>query len=404
LRCSSRASLGAQAREELSSIAKQLETDYPATNRGRGIQVFPLWNHPFDHAAEQLPVLKISSEVTFLMLLIVCANVSNLLLVRSFVRRREMVIRLAIGAGRSQLVKQLVTEGLVLSLIAAAGGLLVAYMCRNLVSVLFPDGALDINLTGHFDLRVLVISIGVCLVSTLLFSLAPAVQSSRIELAGAFKSESGSVFGGAKRSKVQSGLVMVQISLGFVLLVGAVLLIESVRNIRTADPGFSTENVLTTSIDLDNYDLPRTKAFRDALVDRVEGVNGMESASFSSVQPFTYIPFPAAAIAVESYEPGKDERPSAEYNVVGPEYLKTLGIPLVSGREFTRADNETSAAVAIVNQKMVTQYWRGQDPVGKSFQMDGKQVQVVGVARQANYDALEEALKPFFYVPLRQNP
>lgn len=395
----------AQAGEELSSIAKQLETYYPATNRGRGIQLFPLWNHPFDHASEQLPVLKISSAVTFLLLLIVCANVSNLLLVRSFVRRREMVIRLAIGAGRSQLVKQLVTEGLVLSAIAAAGGLIVAYLCRNLVSVLFPaNGALDINLTGHLDLRVLVISIGACLVSTLLFSLTPAVQSSRIELAGALKSESGSVFGGAKRSKVQSGLVMVQVSLAFVLLVGAVLLIESVRNIRTADPGFSTENVLTTSIDLDNYDLARNKAFRDALVDRVEGINGVESASFSSVQPFTYISFPTAAIAVDSYEPGRDERPSAEYNVVGPEYLRTTGIPLVSGREFTRADNETSAAVAIVNQRMAAQYWRGQDPVGKSFQMDGKLVQVVGVARQANYDALGEPFKPFFYVPLRQNP
>jgi predicted permease len=318
-----------------------------------------------------------------------------------------MVVRLAIGAGRSRLIKQLVTEGLVLSLVAAGGGILVAYMCRNLVSVLFPvNGALTINLNGTLDVRVLVISIAVCLVSTLLFSLAPAVQNSRIDLAGALKSESGSVFGGARKSKVQSGLVLVQVALSFVLLVGAVLLIESVRNIRIADPGFSTENSLTTSVALSsaNYDWPRAKTFQDALVDRLEAINGVESASYSDSQPFSYAPFPTAAIAVEGYDPGKDEQLRVEYNKVGPEYLRTVGIPLMRGREFTRADNESSPLVAVVNEKMITQYWREQDPVGKRIQMDGKWVQVVGIARQAQYDALGEPAKPFFYVPLRQNP
>ena len=396
-----------QAQDELAVIARRLENDYPATNRGRGIRLFPLWNHPFDGASEQLPVLKISSVVTLLLLLIVCANISNLLLVRSFVRRREMIVRLAIGAGRSRLVKQLVTEGLVLSLVAAAGGILVAYMCRNLVSVLFPlHGIVAINLNGTFDVRVLVVSIAVCLVSTLLFSLAPAVQNSRIDLAAALKSESGSVFGDARKSKVQSGLVLVQVALSFVLLVGAVLLVESVRNIRTADPGFSTENLLTTSLDLAsaNYGLPRAKAFQEALVDRLQAISGVESASFSDAQPFSYAVFPTAAIAVEGYQPGKDEQLRAEYNMVGPEYLRTIGIPVMRGREFSRADNESSPLVAVVNQKMVTQYWRGQDPVGRRFQMDGKWVQVVGIARQAKYDALAEPAKPFFYVPLRQNP
>jgi predicted permease len=280
-------------------------------------------------------------------------------------------------------------------------------MCRNLVSILFPvNGALTINLNGTLDVRVLVISIAVCLVSTLLFSLAPAVQNSRIDLAGALKSESGSVFGGARKSKVQSGLVLVQVALSFVLLVGAVLLVESVRNIRTADPGFSTENLLTTSVALSsaNYDWPRAKAFQDALVERLEAMNGVESAAFSGSQPFSYAPFPTAAIAVEGYEPDKDEQLRAEYNMVGPEYLRTIGIPLMRGREFTRADNESSPLVAVVNEKMVAQYWRGQDPIGKRFQMDGKWLQVVGIARQANYDALAEPAKPFFYVPLRQHP
>ena len=396
-----------QAQEELSFIAKRLENDYPATNRGRGIRLFPLWNHPFDHASEQLPVLKIASVVTVLLLLIVCANISNLLLVRAFVRRREMVVRLAIGAGRSRLVRQLMTEGLVLSLVAATGGILVAYMCRNLVSVLFPlNGIVAINLNGTFDVRVLVVSIAVCLFSTLLFSLAPSVQNSRIDLVGALKSESGSVFGGARKSKVQSGLVLVQVALSFVLLVGAVLLVESVRNIRIADPGFSTENLLTTSVNLAsaNYRLPRAKAFQDALIDRLKAIHGVESASFSDSEPFSYAVFPTATIAVEGYEPGKDEQPRVEYNMVGPEYLRTIGIPLMGGREFTRADNESSPLVAVINQKMVTQYWRGQEPIGRRFQMNGKWVQVVGIARQAKYDALAEPAKPFVYVPLRQNP
>ena len=394
-----------QAQDELSGIAKRLEADYPATNRGRGIQLFPLWNHPFDQAGEESPVLKISSVVAFLLLLIVCANVSNLLLVRSFVRQREMVVRLAIGASRSRLMKQLVTEGLVLSLAAAAGGMLVAYMCRNLVSILFPlSGVLTINLNGSFDIRVLFLSIAICFVSTLLFSLVPAVQNSKIDLAGALKSESGSVFGGAKKSKLQSGLVLVQVALSFIVLVGAVLLIESVRNIRTADPGFSTENLLTTPVNLltAKYDLQRAKTFRDALVDRLKAINGVESASFSDSQPFSYAPFPTAAIAVEGYEPNKDEQLRAEYNMVGPEYLRTIGIPLMRGREFTRADNESSPLVAVVNEKMIAQYWHGQDPIGKRFQMDGKWLQVVGIARQAKYDALAEPPKPFFYVPLRQ--
>lgn len=395
-----------QVQDELSSVAKRLESDYPASNRGRGIELFPLWKTPFNHAGEQLPMLRIASAATFLLLLIVCANVSNLLLVRAFVRRREMLVRLAIGARRSRLMKQLVTEGLVLSCVAAAGGILIAYLCRNLVSVLFPlSGATAINLNGRLDLRVLLISIGICIFSTVVCSLIPAVQNTRLDLAGALRSESGSVFGGARKAKVQSALVLVQVAFSFALIVGAVLLIESVHNIRIADPGFSTQNVLTTWVNLDsaNYDLTRARKFRETMVDRLNGISGVQSAAFSSDQPFTYAPFPTAAIAVEGYDPGKDEQPRAEYNKVGPDYLKTIGIPILNGREFTREDNDTAPAVAVVNEKMVTQYWKGQDPIGKRFQIDGKWVQVIGIAKQAKYDALAEMPKPFFYVSLRQN-
>lgn len=396
-----------QAKQEIATAAKRLENDFPATNRGRGIDLLPLWKDPFNQAGNQLPMLRLASAVVFLLLLIVCANVSNLLLVRSFARKREVTIRLAMGAGRSRLLRQLFTEGLILSSIAALGGVLVAYLCRNLVSALFPlSRVIAVKLTGEIDARVLAISAGVCIFATLLFSLFPAIHNSRIDLAGALKSESGAVFGERRKSRAHGGLVVVQMSLSFVLLVASILLIESVGKIRVGNPGFSTQDVLTTSVDLVSakYDLARARNFRDALVDRIQSIAGVESAAFSRVQPFTYSPFPSATIAVEGYQPGPDERPLSEYNLVGPGYLATLGIPLLSGREFTRADNETSPAVAIVNEPMVAHYWRGQDPLGRRFQVDNRWVQVVGVAKLAKYDSFAEPPKPFFYVPLRQSP
>lgn len=394
-----------QAEEELASIAKRLEAEYPATNRGRGIKLFPLWKDPFNGASEQLPVMKLSSAAVLILLLIVCANVSNLMLVRSFARRREIIVRLAVGAGRRRLIKQLFTEGLILSTCAALGGILVAYSCRNLVALLIPStGGVAVNLPGHIDARVLGLSIGITLLSTLLFSLVPAIQNSNIDLVSALKSESGAVFGSRGKSRLRSGLVLLQMALSFVLLVGSVLLIESVRKIRSADPGFSTQNVLTSTVNLipAGYDEQRAKTFREALVERVQAIAGVQSAAYSRIRPFTYSPYPSARIAVDGYQPRNDEVPSVEYNQVDPRYLETMGIALLSGRDFNHADNETSLPVVIVNEKMVEQYWRGQDPVGKRLQVDGRSLRVIGVAKLSKYGALGEAPRPFFYIPMRQ--
>jgi predicted permease len=395
-----------QAQEQLAAVAARLENDYPQTNRGRGIQLLPLWKAPFNRAGEMLPRLEIAMIVVFGVLLIACANVSNLLLIRSFARRQEIAVRLAIGAGRGRLVTQLLTEGLVLASLAAAGAALVAYWCRNLLVMFFPaSGGLVTNLKGTMDWRVLAFSAGVCLISTLLFGLIPAIQSSAVDLAGALKTESGSVFGARKKARVRSTLVLVQVSLSFILLVAAVLLIQSLRRISSADPGFSTRNVLTTSVDLvaAGYDAQRARSFQDDLLDRVQSLPGVEGAAFSRVRPFSYLPFSSAPIAVEGYQPAPDELPSAEYNQVSPGYFATMGIPLVSGREFTRNDNETAPRVAVVNEKMAAQYWNGDDPVGKRFQVKSQWVQVVGLARSAKYSTFAESPKPFFYVPLRQD-
>jgi len=395
-----------QAQEEISSVAKRLETDYIATNRGRDIRLLPLWKAPFNQAGELGPMLKITMAVVFFVLLIACANVSSLLLVRSLGRRQEMTIRLAIGAKRSRLLRQLLTEGLVLSMFAAAGGLLLAYLCRNLLVVFFPSsGSIVANLKGEIDWRVIAVSACVCLISTLLFGLFPAIQASKVDLASALKSESGAVFGARGRSRIRSGLVLVQLSLSFILLVGAVLMVRTLQRTRSASPGFSTDNVLTTGVDLVSagYDEQRAKTFDDELIGRVQALPGVESAAWARVRPFSYVPFSSAPIAVDGYRPAPDELPTAEYNQVGPGYFTTLGIPLLSGREFTSADDETAPLVAIVNEKMVAQYWRGEGPVGKRLQVKGQSMRVVGVAKLAKYSTFAEAPKAFFYVPLRQN-
>jgi predicted permease len=396
----------AQAQAEMSAVAKRLEADYPDTNRGRGIRLFALWETPFNNAGALLPTLAIALVVVIAVLLIACANVGNLLLVRAFARQQELTIRLAIGAGRGRLVKQLLTEGLILSALAAAGGLIAARWGRDALALLVPPrGGVVLRLPGELDWRVLALSAGVCMISTLLFALVPAILTSHIDLAGALRSQSGGVVGAHGRSWVRSSLVLVQISLSFVLLVGAVLLIQSLQGVRSASPGFSTHGVLTTSVDLftAGYDARRAKIFQDELVDRVQALGGVESIAFSRMTPFSYRSYSSAPIAVDGYRAPPDQQPTADYNEVGPGYFATIGIPLVSGREFTRADNETAPLVAVVDETMVAQYWRGEDPIGRRLQVRGRWMQVAGVARVAKYRNLLETPRPFFYVPLRQN-
>ena len=395
-----------QAQQEISAAAQRLETEFPDTNRGRGIKLWPLWQTPFNNAGALLPTLEIMLAVVVFVLLIACANVGNLLLVRAFARRHEMTVRLAIGAGRSRLLKQLLTEGLILSAIGAAGGLLVAYWCRHALVLLFPArGGVAMHLPGEIDWRVLALSAGVCLTTTLLLGLVPAMQTVKIDLAGALKADSAGVVGGGGRAWVRSGLVVMQVSLSFVLLVGAGLLLQSLQKIRNSSPGFSTHEVLDTSVLLVSagYDAQRAQTFQDELLKRVKALPGVESAVFARMTPLSYGSFSSSPITVDGYQPPPEEQPTVQYNEVGPDYLTTMGIPLVSGREFTRADDEKAALVAIVNETMAARYWRGRNPIGERVQVKGRWMQVVGVAKDSKYESIREAPKPFFYVPRRQN-
>jgi macrolide transport system ATP-binding/permease protein len=395
-----------QAQQEITAVAKRLEADYPETNRGRSIKLWPLWQTPFNNAGTLLPTLEIMLAVVVFVLLIACANVGNLLLVRSFARRHEMTVRLAIGASRGRLVKQLVTEGLILAAFGAAGGLLVAHWCRHALVLLLPArGGVAMYLPGEVDWRVLALSAGVCLMATLLLGLVPAMQIRNLDLAGALKAESAGVVGGGRRAWVRSGLVVMQVSLSFVLLVGAGLLLQSLQRIRTTSPGFSTHEVLDTTVNLVSagYDAPRARNFQDELLDRVKALPGVESAAFARMTPLSYGSFSSTPIAVDGYQPPPEEQPIVQYNEVGPDYFVTMGIPLVSGREFTRADDEKAALVAIVNETMAAKYWRGRNPIGERVQVKGRWVQVIAVAKDSKYRSVRETPTPFFYVPLRQN-
>jgi predicted permease len=395
-----------QAQQEISAVAQRLEADYPETNRGRGIRLWPLWQTPFNNAGTLLPTLEIMLAVVVFVLLIACANVGNLLLVRSFARRHEMTVRLAIGAGRGRLLRQLFTEGLILSALGAAGGLLLAHWCRHVLVLLFPArGGVSMYLPGEIDWRVLALSAGICVIATLLVGLVPAMQTGKIDLAGALKADSAGVVGGHARAWVRSGLVVMQVSLSFVLLVGAGLLLHSLEKIRNTSPGFSTHEVLDTAVNLvaAGYDTPRAQSFQDDLLDRVKALPGVESAAFGRMTPLSYGSYSETLISVDGYQPPPEEQPTVAYNEVGPDYFVTMGIPLMSGREFTRADDEKAALVAVVNETMAWRYWRGRNPIGERVQVKGRWMLVVGVAKDSKYESVREIPKPFFYVPLRQN-
>jgi predicted permease len=394
----------AQAQQQISAIAAQLQKDYPATNRGRAIGLWALWQTPFNHAGELLPTLAVMIAVVAFVLLIACANVGNLLLVRSFVRRHEMSVRLAIGASRRRLLKQLLTEVLILSAVGAAGGFLLAYWCRHLLVALLPvRGGTALYLPGTIDGRVLAMGAGMCLLVALMTGLVPALQIRHLDLAGPLKAESGSVVGARSRSWLRSGLVIFQVCLSFILLVGAALLLESLQRIRTTSPGFSTTSVAVTGVSTAGYDVRRAKTLQNELIDRLTGLPGIESAAFAAVTPLGYRSYPSSPIAVDGYQPAPDEQPDIEYNQVGPKYLATLGIPLLSGREYARSDDENAPLVAVVNRAMTVRYWRGQDPIGQRLQVKGRWLRVVGVAADSKYESMGETAKPFFYVPLRQD-
>jgi predicted permease len=316
-------------------------------------------------------------------------------------------MRLALGAGRRRLIKQLFTEGLLLSLIAAAGGIMVAYWCRNALVLLSPTRipGITIDYPGQLDWRVLALSVAVCIGSTMLFALVPAIQASHVDLSGALKSEGGGVLGGSSRSRLRSVLVFVQVALSFVLIAGTGLLLRSLVQMQNSDPGFSTRNVVVSAADLlsAGYKPDRAKIFYEQLLERTRALPGVQSAALARVRPFSYSVYSSAPLEIEGYQPPRNEQVAADYNQVGEGYFSTIGIPIVTGREFTRNDDENAPPVAIVNETMAAKYWPGKNAIGQRLKVKDKWMEVVGLSKDSKYQTMLEAPKPFFYVPIRQN-
>ena len=394
-----------QAQQEVSAIGRRVEADYPATNRGRSFRLWPLWATPFNNAGTLLPTLEIMLAVVAFVLLIACANVGNLLLVRSFARRQEISVRLAIGAGRARIWNQLLTEGFVLSLFGVTGGLLVAYWCRHLLVMLYPArGGVRMHLPGELDWRVLALSAAVCLLTTILLGVIPAMQSRKVDLSQSLKMEATGVVGSRGRTWIRSGLVLVQVSLSFILLVSTGLLLQSLLRVRNASPGFTARGVQFTALDLvsSGYDTTRAQTFQDTLLDRVRTLPGVECAAFARLVPLSYVSSQEAPVAVDGYTPPPNESPVVEYNEVGPDFFVTFGIPLVSGREFTRGDDDKNAPVAVINETMAARFWKDRIALGDRVQVKGRSYTIVGIAKDAKYDSVRENPRPFFYLPTRQ--
>ena len=316
-------------------------------------------------------------------------------------------MRLALGARRRRLIKQLFTEGLFLSLIAAAGGVMVAYWCRNALVLTAPirsPGVL-IDYPGQLDWRVLALSVALCIGSTMLFALVPAIQASDVDLSGALKSEGGGLIGGSGRSRLRSVLVLVQVALSFVLIVGSGLVLRSLVQMQNSDPGFSTRNVVVSAVDLVSagYKPERAKIFCDQLLDRIRALPSVQLAAQEKNRPFSFAGYSSAALEIEGYQPPRNEPVAAEYNVVGEGYFATIGIPIVTGREFARTDDENAPLIAIINETMAAKYWPGKNAVGQRLKVKDKWMEVVGTAKDSKYSEMLEAAKPFFYLPLRQN-
>jgi predicted permease len=337
-------------------------------------------------------------SVVGLVLLVACANVSNLLLGRALQRRREIAVRLAIGASRGRLVRQLLTESITLALPAALLGLLIAQWARGGLLGMLPAFPVSVALRLDLDLRVLGFTMLVAVGSGVLFGLLPAIQASKPDVVAALKDQDRT--GGAvhRRFGVRDFLVVGQVALSLIALVGAGLFLRSLRATARIDPGFEAENLAIVSFDLDlqGYNKERGEAFFRLLDERVSSLPGVSSVSFSANAPLAF-----GLLRSVFLEGGNEsDRTLIAVNPVAPRYFETMGIPIVQGRPLTAEDKESGTKAVVVNETMAKKFWPNGDALGKRFRFFGDDepwAVVVGVARDSKYGFLGEDPIPFIY-------
>jgi len=398
----------AQAQAELNVVAQRLAQQYPESEKDLVLRVFPEKLSRPEPDPENT-VLKISAlflALAAMVLVLACVNVANILLVRSTVREREMAIRSALGAARARLVRQLLTESILLALLGGAAGIVLGMWASGFLASINVQADLPLRFDFSFDWRVFGYAFAAALITGLLVGIVPALRASRGNLSEILHEGGRGMSAG--RHRLRSTLVVAQVAVSLMLLIVAGLFTRSLANAQRTNLGFDPSHVLNMMMDPNEigYSEAQSRAFYKALLERARAIPGVQSASIAFSVPMGYINN-GDTIHIDGYQPPPGQPdPMVFYDMISPDYFKTMSIPMVSGRTFTDADGQNAQYVAIVNQTMANQFWPHMDPIGRQFKILGDpkhSVQIVGVAKDSRFHGLKRPIKPFFYVPFAQN-
>jgi macrolide transport system ATP-binding/permease protein len=398
-----------QAQASLTVAAQQLAERYPATDKGMTIAAFPeKLARPEPDPDNTLPTIAAAFTIlAALVLLVACFNIANVLLVRATVRQREMGIRAALGAGRWRLVRQHLTESLLLALLGGGVGLLLANWAAGFLSSLPLGTTLPIIFNFEPDLRVYVYALATVLVTAVVVGLIPALRVARYDVNSVLREGGRSASEGRRRHIVRNTLVVAQLAGSLLLMVVAGLFVRSLDKAQQLYLGFNPDHVLNFSLDVQQvgFDKTRGQEFYRQVDERIRAIPGVVSVAQAFIVPMGVVSADdPVTVEGRAVEPG-EHVPTVMYNDVTPGYFDTLRIPVLHGRTFTEADNEKAPAVAIINQTMARQFWSSETPLGKRFSIKGPagpSIEVVGVVQDGKYKNVVEAPTPFFYLPLSQ--
>jgi predicted permease len=394
-----------QAEEELNLQMQRIVEQFPNSHRGPNqITLDPLWRSPYGanvYLYKSLPILLALAAV---LLLLACANVANLLLVRNVTRRREVALRLSLGAGRWRLVRQLLVESLLLALAGGALAMVLTTWTAGTFAAFFPPTSIPLTLNGHVDRTVLLATMALAILTATIFGILPALRTSGLAPIAALKEEAGSMSGGPHKSRLSSLLVVAQIALSLLLLICAGLFTRSLQNAQRQDPGFDPNHVLLASYELEpvGYSEAQGIEFHRQVLSKLEALPGVDSVTVADFSPLSFT-LHTAYVDPDGYVPQPRESMEIDRANVGPNYFRTMRISLIAGRDFTGQDGEKSQPVAIVNQEFCDRYWPGQDAIGKRINACGQWFTVVGVARNGKYRRLVYTPQPVIFLPLFQD-
>src|SRR5579864_8145128 len=399
-----------QAQVSANVVAERLNKEFPETHKGNTYHLYPerLARPEPDPANGLLIVGVLFMALAGMVLLLACSNVANIVLVRATAREREMAVRTALGAARGRIVRQLLTESLLLALMGAVLGVIVGVWTTRLISSVRLEVAdIPIRFDFGFDWRVFSFALAIALVTGLLVGLAPAWRAARADFNTVLHEGSRGILGSGK-SKVRSVLVVAQVAVSLVLLVVAGLFVRSSQNAEHTYLGFDPHNVLNVTMETRTigFDQPHTEQFFREMKERVRVLPGVESVSVAATVPMGYSNEGSHVFAEGQAESSKEAAPSALYNVVDPAYFSNMRIPLLRGRPLTEQDTDKTPKVAVINEAMANKLWPGQDPLGKRFSdtaSTGPFIEVVGVARQGKYTDPVDTTALFYYEPIAQN-